>query len=75
MFIDLAFLEEELSAVNGIRAGQKSRDKKATCPTCSRTGNNPALEHHMYTALTPQLYGEDLDGPVGRLYPYPYPYP
>jgi hypothetical protein len=62
MFIDLAMLEAELSSIEGVRAGQKSRDKKATCPTCSKKGCNPALAHHMYTALTPQLYGDDMDG-------------
>jgi hypothetical protein len=71
MFIDLALLEAELSSINGVRAGQKSRDKKATCPTCSKHGCNPALERHAYTALTPLLYGDDLNGPVGRLYQAP----
>jgi len=71
MFIDLAMIEAELSSLRGVRAGQRSRDKKATCPTCSRKGCNPALEHHMYTAFSPQLYGEDMDGPVGRLYKAP----
>ena len=72
MFIDLAMLEAELASLNGVRAGQKSRDKKATCSSCSKGGGaDPALAHHMYTALSPQLYGEDLDGPVGRLYQAP----
>ena len=73
MFIDLAYVEAELSSINGIRAGQKSRDKKATCPTCAKNvlARNPALEHHMYTAMTPQLYGDDLNGAVGRLYQAP----
>ena len=63
MFIDLAMLEAELASLNGVRAGQKSRDKKATCPTCGKSGGaNPALAHHMYTALTPELYGDDLNG-------------
>ena len=71
MFIDLAMLEAELSSITGVRAGQKSRDKKALCPTCSHSGADaadPALAHHMYTALTPQLYGDDVNGAVGRLY-------
>jgi hypothetical protein len=71
MFIDLAMLEEELSSVTGVRAGSKSRDKKAECPTCSSQGSDPALAHHMYTALTPELYGDHLNGPVGRLYSAP----
>ena len=68
MFIDLAMMEAELSSIAGVRAGQKSRDKKATCPTCPHKGCNPALAHHMYTALTPQLYGDDMYGPVARMY-------
>lgn len=60
MFLDLAFLEAELASIGGVRAGQKSRDKKAECPTCSKHGSNPNIEHHMYTALTPQLYGDDM---------------
>lgn len=71
MFIDLAMLEAELASIAGVRAGQKSRDKKAQCPTCSSKGPNPALEHHMYTAQTPQLYGDDLNGPVASLYTAP----
>ena len=74
MFIDLAMLEAELSSLNGVRAGQRSRDKKATCPTCSRgtVGGDPALAHHMYTALTPSarfllsrsMLTANADGPV-----------
>lgn len=71
MFIDLAMIEAELSSKNGIRAGAKSRDKKATCATCSKHGCDPALAHHFYTAMTPQLYGDDVNGPVGRLYHAP----
>ena len=73
MFIDLAMVEAELSSINGVRAGSKSRDKKATCPTCSKgtVAGNPALAHHMYTATTPQLYGDDVNGAVGRLYQAP----
>lgn len=87
MFIDLAMLEAELASIHGVRAGQKSRDKKgSTCAvlknnsrgefnaseTCAKmTGNNPNLAHHMYTALTPQLYGDDVNGPLARLYQAP----
>jgi hypothetical protein len=80
MFIDLAMVEAELASINGVRAGQKSRDKKGS--TCTKLRNstsgqfnasercapgnmgaNPAIAHHMYTALTPQLYGDDMTGP------------
>jgi len=77
MFIDLAMLEAELASINGVRAGQKSRDKKGQTCTALRNsssgafnasercapgkmGSNPAIAHHMYTALTPQLYGDDM---------------
>eukprot|EP01052_Picozoa_sp_SAG31_P003699 SAG31_NODE_145_length_22612_cov_5.938169_18_plen_513_part_00 len=80
MFIDLAMVEAELASINGVRAGQKSRDKKGqTCAMlrnsssgkfnaserCApgKMGSNPAIAHHMYTALTPQLYGDDMAGP------------
>ena len=80
MFIDLAMLEAELASINGVCAGQKSRDKKGqTCAMlrnsssgqfnaserCApgKMGSNPAITHHMYTALTPQLYGDDMAGP------------
>ena len=35
---DLAMLEAELSSINGVRAGQKSRDKKGG--TCAALKNN-----------------------------------
>ena len=88
MFIDLAMLEAELSSINGVRAGQKSRDKKgSTCAmlknnsrgefnaseTCAKMtgGPNPAIAHHMYTALTPQLFGDDMNSSLARLYQSP----
>eukprot|EP00040_Diaphanoeca_grandis_P009732 m.49900 g.49900 ORF g.49900 m.49900 type:complete len:705 (-) comp21159_c1_seq1:362-2476(-) len=63
MFVDLAMMEAELVSIAGVRAGQKSRDKKAQCPTCTSKGSNPEFGHHMYTALTPQLYGDAMDAP------------
>ena len=38
IFIDLTMLEAELSSINGVRAGQKSRDKKLG--TCAALKNN-----------------------------------
>ena len=70
MFLDLALLESELSSMGLLRAGQKSRDKKATCATCSKHGNNPNLAHHAYAALTPQLYGDDMSA-AAALYSAP----
>ena len=85
---DLAMLEAELSSINGVRAGQKSRDKKgSTCAmlknnsrgefnaseTCAKMtgGPNPAIAHHMYTALTPQLFGDDMNSSLAQLYQSP----
>jgi hypothetical protein len=80
MYIDLAMLEAELASISGVRAGQKSRDKKGgTCAALRNSSSgkfnasepcapgkmsaDPSIAHHMYTALTPQLYGDDMAGP------------
>ena len=54
MFVDIAMVEAEQVAINGVRGGQKSRSKKDDLPHYN------GLFGTMYSSLAPMFYGDNL---------------
>jgi len=57
MFIDLAMLEAELASINGVRAGQKSRDKKGG--TCAALRNSSSGKFNASERCAPGKMGSN----------------